>query len=180
MAVVMKREKEKNYTKEENPSSNVVSEPMIAYATEMSGAAMRTIGLMGMTGKKDFTAIRNETDFINIIRNGIPRQAMDNLMNIADLSLTEMAAIIHTSDRTLRRYEANQRLSQEQSERMIEMARLYSRGEEVMGSIDTFKEWMNTKLVAFGGQRPKDYLDTSLGIAMIMDELGRLQHGIFA
>ena len=140
----------------------------------------RIIGLMGMNGKNDFGAIKNENDFISIIRTGIPKQAMTHLMDVADMSLNEMAVIVHTSDRTLRRYGAQDKLSQEQSERMVEMARLYSRGEEVLGSMPEFKQWMDTVLLPFGNKKPKEFLDTSLGIAMIMDELGRIQHGIFA
>ena len=92
----------------------------------------------------------------------------------------EMASIIHTSDRTLRRYTPQQKLSQEQSERMVEMARLYSRGEEVFGTMEQFRQWMDSVLLPFGNKKPKEFLDTSLGIAMIMDELGRIEHGIFA
>ena len=101
-------------------------------------------------------------------------------MEITDLTLTEMASIVHTSDRTLRRYTAGQKLSQDQSERMVEMAKLYGRGEEVFGSLENFREWMNTRLVPFGNKKPKEYLDTSIGIRMIQDELGRIEHGIFA
>ncbi|MCF8448631.1 MAG: DUF2384 domain-containing protein [Taibaiella sp.] len=159
---------------------DAVSEPLIPYESNYSGAAMRTIGIMGMNGKKDFASIRNENDFIDIIRSGIPRQVMDHLMLVADISLSEMAAITHTSDRTLRRYTPNQKLSQEQSERMIELARLYTRGEEVFGTLADFRQWMDTKLIPFGDKKPKEYLDTSLGIGIIMEELGRIQYGIFA
>ncbi|MES2702833.1 MAG: antitoxin Xre-like helix-turn-helix domain-containing protein [Bacteroidota bacterium] len=157
---------------------SAVSEPLATYS--INAAATRSIMLMGMNGRQSFTGIKNESDFIEVIRNGIPKQAMMNLMQVAGLSLLEMAAIIHTSDRTLRRYTPAQKLSQEQSERMVEMARLYSRGEEVFGTMDAFREWMDTMLLQFGNKKPKDYLDTSLGINMIMDELGRIQHGIFA
>ena len=67
-----------------------------------------------------------------------------------------------------------------ESERMVEMAKLYSKGEEVFGTIDNFKEWMNTTLLPLGNKKPKEFLDTSLGINMLMNELGRIQHGIFA
>jgi putative toxin-antitoxin system antitoxin component (TIGR02293 family) len=165
----------KDYQKP-NTEPTLLEEPMIAY----SNTAMKTIGMMGMIGKKDYGTIKNENDLIEVIRTGVPRRVMDNLMTIADISMTEMAAIIHTSDRTLRRYTPSQKLSQEQSERMVELARLYTRGEEVFGSIPDFRDWMNTELPTFGNKKPKDYLDTSLGIAMITDELGRIQNGIFA
>lgn len=162
------------------PESTTVSEPMTVYGKVPNTTAERTIGIMGMEGKRDFAGIKNENDFINVIRTGIPKQAMTHLMQIADLSLNEMALIVHTSDRTLRRYGPQQKLSQEQSERMVEMARLYSRGEEVFGTMNKFKEWMDATLLPFGNKKPKEFLDTSLGINMIMDELGRIEHGIFA
>ena len=174
-----KSKKTKPYAAE-TAENTTVSEPIAVYGYAQDAMAIRTIGLMGMEGKRDFAHIKNENDFINIIRTGIPKQAMTHLMQVADLSLTEMASIIHTSDRTLRRYSPGQKLSQEQSERMIEMARLYSRGEEVFGSIEKFKDWMDAALLSLGNKRPKEYLDTSLGINMLMDELGRIEHGIFA
>ena len=176
-----KNKKLPGYDPHNDDRAAIVSEPASAYGFPFQDArALRTIGLMGMEGKKDFAAIRNDNDFISIIRAGIPKRAMTHLMEVADISLIEMASIIHTSDRTLRRYTENQKLSQEQSERMVEMARLYSRGEEVFGSMNDFKIWMDSILLPFGNKKPKEFLDTSLGIAMIMDELGRIQYGIFA
>ena len=174
------RIKRKSYTASEANETQQLNEPMVAYAINNNSAASRTIGMMGMAGKKDFDSIKNENDFISIIRTGIPKQAMTHLMDIADLSLLEMATITHTSDRTLRRYKPQQKLSQEQSERMIELARLYSRGEEVFGSIEAFRQWMDTILVPLGNKKPKAFLDTSLGINMLLDEIGRIEHGIFA
>jgi putative toxin-antitoxin system antitoxin component (TIGR02293 family) len=174
-----KPKKVTEYTKEREENT-IVSEPFAAYGNVQDVAAIRTIGLMGMEGKRDFEGIKNENDFINVIRTGIPKQAMTHLMQVADLTLNEMANIVHTSDRTLRRYTPSQKLSQEQSERMVEMARLYSRGEEVFGTMENFKEWMDTILLPLGNKKPKEFLDTSLGISMLMDELGRIEHGIFA
>jgi putative toxin-antitoxin system antitoxin component (TIGR02293 family) len=175
-----KIKKSSDYTDKETNSANVVNEPFESYGYAQDPMSVRTIILMGMEGKRDFAHINNDNDFINVIRNGIPKQAMTHLMEIADISLNEMASIVHTSDRTLRRYSPNQKLSQDQSERMIEMAKLYSRGEEVFGTMENFKQWMDSILLPFGNKKPKEFLDTSLGIGMIMDELGRIEHGIFA
>ena len=164
------------YTNE--TSTSEVNEPAMAYI--VNTPTSRTIGMMGMAGKKEFESIASDSDFINLIRNGIPKQAMTNLMDIADLSLVEMATITHTSDRTLRRYKPQQKLPQEQSERMIELARLYSRGEEVFGTMAAFRQWMDATLLSLGNKKPKEFLDTSIGINMLLDELGRIEHGIFA
>ena len=99
---------------------------------------------------------------------------------MAGFTTTEIAQIIHTSDRTLRRYTPGQKLDAEQSERVLELARLYCRGEVVFGTIEHFKKWMDREVMALGDQKPKTFLDTSLGIEMLMDELGRIEHGVFA
>jgi putative toxin-antitoxin system antitoxin component (TIGR02293 family) len=135
---------------------------------------------MGLSSAKPFNEVKNVNDFIDCIREGVPKHALDNLLSVTGITVNEITNIIRTSDRTLRRYTSKQKLNAEQSERVIELAKLYSRGEEVFGSLDAFKEWMNSTVMALGNKKPKDFLDTSLGIEMLMDELGRIEQGIFA
>lgn len=156
---------------EEEITSSELKEAAVTYGTPTH----RVIALMGIHQK-----VGNDNDFISMIREGVLKETMDHLMNITGLNAQEMASITHTSDRTLRRYTPKTKLNQEQSERMIELAKLYSRGEAVLGTLDNFKIWMDTPQIAFGNKRPKEYLDTSLGIEWITDELGRMEHGIFA
>jgi putative toxin-antitoxin system antitoxin component (TIGR02293 family) len=140
----------------------------------------RSLALMGMEAVKPFSEVENVSDFISCIREGVPKQALDNLINITGITTNEISGIIRTSDRTLRRYTPKQKLNAEQSERVIELAKLYSRGEEVFDSLDAFKEWMDNRIMALGNKKPKEFLDTSLGIEMLMNELGRIEQGIFA
>ena len=142
--------------------------------------AGRAIAFMGTPGKKDFLTATNESDFIDVIRQGIPKKAIDNLIDKTGIPVNEMAVIMRLSDRTLRRYKPETLLNPEQSERVIELARLYSRGEEVFGNLANFKEWMNSTVMALGNIKPKELLDTSLGIDILMNELGKIEHGIFA
>ena len=140
----------------------------------------RSLELMGMMSVKPFNTVENVSDFIECIRAGVPKKALDNLIDVIGTNAVEMSGIIRVSDRTLRRYSSNQKLNAEQSERVIELAKIFSRGEEVFGSLDAFKRWMDSSVMALGNKKPKEFLDTSLGIEMLMDELGRIEHGIFA
>lgn len=155
-----------------------VEEPEVAYGKISS--AGRTIVFMGMPGKKDFLPVTNESDFIDVIRKGIPKKAIDTLIDKTGIPVNEMAVLMRLSDRTLRRYKPQTLLNPEQSERVVELARLYSRGEEVFGKLESFKEWMNSTVMALGNIKPKELLDTSLGIDILMNELGKIEHGIFA
>ena len=168
--------KENSAKKATAPS--IAEEPLMAY--QAAAPHNNAIAMMGMQKNTRFKEIQNDNDFIEVIREGIPKEAMNNLMALAEISLQEMSDITHISDRTLRRYESKDKLPQEQSERVIELAKLYSRGSEVFGGLSNFKEWMSSKLMPLGGKKPKEFLDTSLGIDLLMKELGRIEHGIFA
>ncbi len=180
----------KAYTVDDTLST--VEEPEAAYAMSSNSLSWikgssakknfikRSLELMDVVNVPPFNKVESVTDFINCIREGVPKKALDNLISVTGINAVEMAGIIRTSDRTLRRYSPKQRLNAEQSERVIELAKVYSRGEEVFGNLDNFKEWMNSTVMALGNKKPKEFLDTSLGIEMLMDELGRIEHGIFA
>lgn len=152
----------------------------VVHAKKEKNFVKRSLALMGLASVAPFNTIENVSDFIQCIREGVPKIALDNLVVATGISTLEMAEIVRTSDRTLRRYSPKQKLNAEQSERVIELAKIYSRGEEVFGTLDAFKEWMNSSVMALGNKRPKEFLDTSMGIEMLMDELGRIEHGIFA
>lgn len=68
----------------------------------------------------------------------------------------------------------------EQQDNTAEAARLYNRGAEVFGSSNAFMQWMDSNVRALGNKKPKDFLNTREGIETLMDELGRIEHGIFA
>jgi putative toxin-antitoxin system antitoxin component (TIGR02293 family) len=155
---------------------SLVKEPQVAYATRPS-RALELIG--GRSIGISITDVKQEQDFIALIKKGLPRKAIDHLMMATGLEAQEIASIMHTSDRTLRRYKPSKLLNPEQSERVIELARLYSRGEEVFEHLDGFREWMHSTVLSLGNKQPKEFLDTSLGIELLLDELGRIEHGVF-
>jgi uncharacterized protein (DUF2384 family) len=61
-----------------------------------------------------------------------------------------------------------------------QIAVLYTKGADVFGSAEKFSLWMDSVLLPFGNKKPKEFLDTSARIDMIMDELCRIEHGVLA
>lgn len=53
-------------------------------------------------------------------------------------------------------------------------------GEDVFGDKDVFQAWLHDKTIPLGNVTPISLLDTSFGIVMVKEELGRIQHGVFA
>ncbi|AYL99471.1 DUF2384 domain-containing protein [Mucilaginibacter celer] len=119
-------------------------------------------------------------DIINLARKGFPKSVLVSFAKKISLNIQELAGILHISERTLQRYEDDAIIKTEYAEKAVELARLYTRGEEVFGSMDKFKIWIKTPSVIFRGEAPVTILDTSAGFDMVFKELGRIEHGIFA
>jgi len=123
---------------------------------------------------------RGYFEFIQLSRDGIIKKALMNLSQQLSFSLSEIARVLHISERTLQRYADDEKLSADTSERAILLSQLYQHGTQVFGDLENFKEWMRTPLPAFNYQPPISLLDTTFGFQLIEDELGKIAHGIFA
>ncbi len=154
-----------------------VKESQAVYLTA-NHAGVSFLNMLG--GAKFSAATANDWDILNLTRNGLPKRLLMLLVAKISLTLQEVSDIMHVSERTLQRYDDDTVVKTEYAEKAIELARLYDRGEDVFGSIDKFKIWIRTPSVIFKGETPLSLLDTSVGFDMVLDELGRIEHGIFA
>lgn len=171
----VKKRKSGAIYEDEELLSGLVAEPALAYEHARRGP----MSLLGVAPKEG-EVHNQQVYFLQVIRGGLPRYSLDKLMEVTGLNIYEMAQILDTTDRTLRRHDGHVKLSREHSERALEIAQLYSRGEEVFGSLEVFRQWMDASVPALGGQKPRTFLDTSLGISMLLQTLGRIEHGVFA
>ncbi len=159
--------------KKEKETLTALNEPAVAY---MAGGSFNPFyGLL--TGSK--TSFSNDWDVIRLARQGFSKSALLALAKKISLTLQELATILHISERTLQRYDDNAIIKTEYAEKAVELARLYTRGQEVFGSFDKFKLWMKAPSLVFNGEAPVSLLDTSAGFDMVFTELGRIEHGIF-
>ncbi|WP_114937450.1 type II RES/Xre toxin-antitoxin system antitoxin [Mucilaginibacter endophyticus] len=156
-------------------AKNEVNEPMAAYAVQGAMPAFYSL----LNGSKSVKA-SSDFDIIGLARKGFAKSALLSFAKKISLNIQELANILHISERTLQRYEDDAIIKTEYAEKAIELARLYTRGEEVFESMDKFKIWIKTPSVVFRGEAPVTILDTSAGFDMVFKELGRIEHGIFA
>ncbi len=117
----------------------------------------------------------------NVVRDGLSYNYFSTLSDRIHVGMQEWADYLHISERTIQRYKKEGKVFDPiYSEKIILVELLYKKGVDVFGIDDNFYTWMDTKSIALGGVKPKDLLDTSFGITMVYDELGRIEHGIFA
>jgi len=161
--------------KQKHTDPPMVNEPMAAYITAPPANPFNGLlsGIKPINFSSDF-------NIVQLTRQGLPKRVLLSLIKNISLTLQELANIMHISDRTLQRYDDDEIVKSEYAEKAIELARLYTRGEEVFGSMEKLKIWMRTPGVVFNGESPLSLLDTSAGFDMVFTELGRIEHGIFA
>ena len=164
---------EKKY-KNPNTQPPQVNEPAIAY-----GLSVNLYGGLFNRSAGHFEP-QSDFDILTSSRMGLPKHSLMALAKKISLTIQEFANIMHISERTLQRYEDDTIIKTEYAEKAIELARLYTRGQEVFGSLDKFKTWMKTPLHVFKGEAPVSLLDTSIGFDMVFKELGRIEYGVFA
>lgn len=115
------------------------------------------------------------------IKKGISFAVFDKVLKSSPFKISEWAVFLHLSDRTMQRYQKeNKTFEAIHAEKIYEISMLTSYGVTVFGSLENFNSWLNAKNLAMGGIVPKTLLDSSFGIQVIKDELGRIEHGIFA
>jgi len=152
--------KTKKYPTEESGNMGSVNEPSEAYV------------LSSYTNQNAHTLLR-------VIRDGISYEEFDRIKDNSGLSLAEWANYLNLSERTLLRYAKNEEnLDKGTSERVIEIAMLQEKAVEVFGSLEVFNQWMNSPVRALDKTKPKEYLDSSIGIQILTNLLGRIEHGI--
>jgi len=161
--------------KKEHTEENILREPMGIYLTQGSSNPFYAL----LSGIKPIN-LSSDFNIVQLTRQGLPKRVLMGLAKKISLTLQQLANIMHISERTLQRYDDDAIIKTEYAEKAIELARLYTRGEEVFGSMDKFKTWMGAPLLVFNGESPLSLLDTSAGFNMVFTELGRIEHGIFA
>lgn len=129
----------------------------------------------------EVTDDRRMYNLIELVRNGVPFKQFKALWDATSFTLQEWASYLHISERTIQRYETeNKSFDPTQSEKILQIAMLYRYGNAVFGDESSFSQWLQANNLALGGVQPKQLLDSSFGIELIKDELGRIEHGVLA
>ncbi len=120
----------------------------------------------------------SQMDWVKLARKGVSKNALLKLVETGAVSYKTLAGLLPVSERTLQRYSQKQRFGLEVSEHIILIARVLKRAEEVFGDMEAVKYWMNNTNLSLGNETPVSLLDTSFGADLLMDELGRIEHGV--
>jgi len=123
--------------------------------------------------------IYQRTDLIGIARKGIQTKYINKIQKFTSLSDQELSSILPISQRQLFRYPAEHNLNKEITSHLIQIIELFQKGYNLFGK-EKFKIWIRTSNKVLNKNKPIDIMDTSIGIEMIEDVIGRIEHGVYS
>lgn len=123
---------------------------------------------------------RTALDWVTIIRQGISSAAVDALTKALHITQSELATALGIPERTLARRKKEGTLNSEESAKLVRLARVVERAEEVFDDLDTALNWLKSPNAALSGAAPLSLMDTEIGAESVLTTLGRIEHGVFA
>lgn len=117
---------------------------------------------------------------MHLLDRGLTKASIEALKGATGLSWQQLADILHVTVRTLQRYQPDQPLPPTLAEWVLRLADVYAKGYDVFGDRAMFQRWMQQPVPALGNVVPLSLLPSLYGMDKIMQELGRIEHGILA
>jgi putative toxin-antitoxin system antitoxin component (TIGR02293 family) len=126
-------------------------------------------------------AVTRSSDLAQLVRDGIPVQALLVLAERTGLRQTDFSSRFGIPQRTLtRRLAQHSRLTAAESDRTVRLARVYATAVDTLGNEEKAAAWLKTPNRALRGGRPLDQLDTDPGVREVEDVLGRIAYGVYS
>lgn len=111
------------------------------------------------------------------IRQGLPYEELERLIQLLGLSHHEAAALLLVSERTLSRRRREGRLTQAEPDGLVRLTRLTEEATDAFdGNLQAAVTWLRTGKTLLGGETPLQYADTAPGFEAVQDMLGVIQY----
>ena len=139
----------------------------IAHALGGSKALKRTVG--------------TTSELVALTREGLPAGILAELALGLNLDRKFVAQAVGITERTLsRRLSQHSRLSVEESDRTVRLARVFALATETLGDQAKASRWLQTTNRVLEGRTPFELLDTDAGVQSVETLLGRIAYGIYS
>jgi putative toxin-antitoxin system antitoxin component (TIGR02293 family) len=141
-------------------------------------------GTTAVTDRKqrgDSIGVRYDTQLqaAGLVEAGLPFSVIARFQKTSGLTFERIKKVARISEGSFARRKQSGRLSQDESERLLRLARVY---ECAVGLYDGDQagalQWLETPVPALGNQRPLDAAQTEPGAREVEDLIGRIEHGV--
>jgi len=124
---------------------------------------------------------RSPIDMIPAIRKGFPSTTLERVAEELGLSPVAVGGLLGIPGRTLaRRLQEKRAFTPDESQRVFRLSRVLTQATSALGSLEKARHWLKTPNRVLEGQVPLELLDTDVGADAVIEEIGRIEHGVFA
>lgn len=118
---------------------------------------------------------------VEIIRKGIPYTVFAEVEKLYPFTKQDWEKVLDLNTKSIYRYKVQNKFFKSiHSEKIIELGEIFILGDEVFGDENKFRLWLQTTNFALGNKKPMELLRDSYGQKLVVNELHRIEHGIFA
>lgn len=125
--------------------------------------------------------LKNRMLIVHAIREGIPYELFNLIKEITPFNEDDWASFLGISTKSLQRNKIKEDFIFKplQSEKILELAEVTSLGNNVFDTETQFYMWLKTPSFALGNLQPIELLRDSYGKEMVVNELNKIDQGIF-
>ncbi len=126
----------------------------------------------------DYSGLPTDMELVKLVHNRLQVTVIDRLL-AAGVTKQEVSLI--APPRTLAHRRANdERLTVEESDRAVRMARVVAQTDSVFGNQEKAMSWLRRSLKRFEGRTPIEMLATDVGSRLVEEALVQIDEGFFA
>lgn len=119
-------------------------------------------------------------EWLRLLRGGLPGRGLEKLLESLAISRAEFCTALNIPERTLARRLAEGRLTADESEKVLRLARVWERAINVFEGEAPARDWLKSPNGALENATPLSLLDADIGADEVLNLLGRIEHGVFS
>lgn len=110
-------------------------------------------------------------EIVTAVRTGLPVQALERLHDLLDVAMQDLAAVLGIPPRTLTRRRQTGRLTPDESDRLLRLARVVELALAVFEDAEAARTWLTEPKRLLAGETPLARADTAPGVRAVEDML---------
>ncbi len=152
-----------------------VSEAAVDYAATAPGVTSGQHEYLSLLGLRSFDTV----SLLKRLDEGLSYAAFEKLKSRLGISSRELADVAQITPRTLARRKSAGRMQPDESDRLVRMARVFSRAIGLYsGNEDLARAWMMRPRRALGGPSPFEMARTEVGAREVEKLIHQIEHGV--
>jgi putative toxin-antitoxin system antitoxin component (TIGR02293 family) len=120
----------------------------------------------------------SESDLLQIVEDRFTTGVINRLISLG-LERAELDSVVIASRTLQHRRSRHEKLSVEESDRVLRIARVLSRAENTYGSRERALAWLRRPIQRLNNRSPRSLLTTETGARIVEDTLTQIDEGMF-